>query len=69
MEKQAKVREFLGKLKSSIDVSEPLPFELLHTGRSAGSSSKSSGAEYGSYNDKGFYNTDFGVGLPPMANG
>jgi hypothetical protein len=66
MEKQAKVREFLFKLNSAIDVSEPLPFELLHTNRSSSAYGKSSGSDNNS--DNKFSATDFGVGLPPMAN-
>ena len=67
MEKQAKVREFLGRLKT-IDVSQPLPFELLHTSRSSSKLGTGSGLDNGMFQDKGSYNNDFGVGLPPMAN-
>jgi hypothetical protein len=61
MEKQAQVREFIARLSAAYDLTQPLPYELLHTdpsrvtkfGDSAGSSIETP--------------NDFGVGLPPLS--
>ena len=63
MEKQARVREFITRISSSIDLTQPLPYELLHTDSSRVTKL---GSENGSIDS--LRGNDFGVGLPPMAH-
>jgi hypothetical protein len=63
MEKQARVREFITRISSSFDLTQPLPYELLHTDSSRVTklgNSENRSMELQKVND-------FGVGLPPLA--
>jgi hypothetical protein len=63
MEKQAQVREFIATLTAAYDLTQPLPYELLHTDSAR---AKKCG-DGGSSSTESRKINDFGVGLPPLS--